>query len=89
VNYLANSVQLVVGIPGDFNNDGIVNAADYVVWRKTGGTQTDYNTWRAHFGQPPGSGSGAIANAAVPEPTTSVVLMFAAAGWCFYRARAA
>ena len=25
-----------VPIPGDFNHDGTVDAADYVVWRKTG-----------------------------------------------------
>ncbi len=77
---------------GDFNHDGIVDAADYVVWRKGLGTtytQNDYNVWRAHFGQTSGSGSSAIANAAVPEPTTFVLLMFAAAGWCFRRARTA
>ena len=27
-----------VPIPGDFNHDGTVDAADYVVWRKTDGT---------------------------------------------------
>ena len=26
-----------IPIPGDFNHDGTVDAADYVVWRKTGG----------------------------------------------------
>ena len=36
------------GVPGDFNNDGKVDAADYVVWRKNPGgiyTQDDFNTW--------------------------------------------
>ena len=37
--------------PGDFNRDGTVDAADYVLWRRTGGSQDDYETWRAHFGQ--------------------------------------
>ena len=90
---------------GDYNANGIVDAADYTVYRHTlGQTGTglaadgngnnqidggDYNVWRANFGQPPGSGSGASANAAVPEPSTLVLLMLAAAGWCFRRARAA
>src|SRR6185436_19049683 len=49
---------LSVGLPGDFNANGVVDVADYVVWRKRNGSQTDYNVWRSHFGQPPGSGSG-------------------------------
>ena len=35
---------------GDFNSDGTVDAADYVVWRKTINTPTAYDTWRANFG---------------------------------------
>jgi hypothetical protein len=31
-------ITLVSGIPGDFNDDGIVNAADYTVWRNKVGT---------------------------------------------------
>jgi hypothetical protein len=65
-------------ISGDFNGDGTVNAADYVVWRKGLGTiytQSDYNDWRAHFGQSAGSGAGASVNTAVPEPTTLVLLL--------------
>ena len=40
-------------LPGDYNRDGVVDAADYVVWRKGMGTtytQGDYDVWRAHFG---------------------------------------
>jgi hypothetical protein len=45
-------------IPGDFNASGIVDTADYVVWRNGLGTtytQADYDTWRANFraGDPP------------------------------------
>jgi hypothetical protein len=82
----------LAGIPGDFNHDGAVNAADYVLWRKGLGTpytQFDYNVWRSHFGQTTGSGSGATASAAVPEPSTLVLLIFAAARWCLRRRRAA
>lgn len=35
---------------GDFNCDGSVNAADYVVWRKQDGSQAGYNEWRSNFG---------------------------------------
>jgi hypothetical protein len=79
-------------LPGDFNHDGTVDGADYIMWRKNHGgiyTSGDYNTWRAHFGQTVGSGSGASANAAVPEPTTLVLLTFAAVGWCVRRRRTA
>jgi hypothetical protein len=37
-------------VAGDVNNDGTVDAADYVVWRKNGGTLNEYNAWRADFG---------------------------------------
>jgi hypothetical protein len=43
---------------GDFNQDGTVDAADYVVWRaglETTYTQADYDLWRAHFGETVGS----------------------------------
>jgi T5SS/PEP-CTERM-associated repeat protein len=83
---------LSVGVPGDFNGNGVVDAADFVVWRKGLGTtytQNDYNVWRANFGQQGGGGSGATVNAAVPEPSTLVLLIFAAAGWCFRRGRTA
>jgi hypothetical protein len=45
---------------GDYNNDGVVNAADYVLWRKGGPLQNDptpgvqpgdYTVWRANFAQ--------------------------------------
>ena len=77
------------GIPGDFNNDGKVDAADYVVWRKTDGTPAGYNVWRAHFGQTAGSGSGSNTNTAAPEPATLALLVFAAAGWFLQRCGAA
>jgi hypothetical protein len=84
----------VAGLPGDFNEDGAVDAADYVAWRKGLGTtytQTDYDVWRAHFGQTAGSGStgyghrdsglGASSeslSAAIPEPGGLFLLCAAA-----------
>jgi probable HAF family extracellular repeat protein len=80
-----------IPLPGDFNNNGVVDAADYVVWRKNpGGFPADaYAIWRAHFGQTAPNGAGSITNAAVPEPATAVLLMFAAAGTCLLRRLAA
>ena len=92
-----NTSQLASGLlsvvlAGDYNHNGVVNATDYVVWRKglgTSYTQNDYTLWRANFGQTAGSGSGATSNAAVPEPPPLVLLVFAVAGWCLRRGRAA
>jgi hypothetical protein len=88
------------GLPGDYNNDGSVGAADYVVWRKTLGTTfnlsgngdesgasagivdaADYAYWRANFGAPPGSGSLAENQAAVPEPATIALVIFGLFGF--------
>jgi hypothetical protein len=102
-NSALGTVLTGAGLPGDYNNNGTVDSADYVVWRKyngttntlpndpTGGTigMTQYNTWRANFGRPPGSGLGSTVSAAVPEPTTLVLLIFAAACGCLLRSRAA
>jgi Right handed beta helix region len=76
-------------LPGDYNQNGIVDTADYIVWRKNVNTvhvlandmfggligQAQYDQWRTHFGQTAGSGVGANANAAVPEPTTLVLVL--------------
>jgi hypothetical protein len=80
-------------LPGDFNGDGTVDAADYVVWRKNGGSLDDYNTWRENFGASLGSGSGSALpsaeplSAAVPEPTAFILMILAAAGTFIRRNR--
>jgi hypothetical protein len=80
------SLTLSLAPHGDYNNNGIVDAADYVVWRKNentmnplpndpnGGTigATQFNTWRADFGQT--AGTGALASA-VPEPANLGMLL--------------
>jgi len=76
----------VAGVPGDYNNNGIVDGADYVLWRNGGPLQNevdtpgtvneaDYAAWRARFGNT--TGSGAVLAAAVPEPTGLVLLVTA------------
>jgi hypothetical protein len=78
--------------PGDYNHNNAVDAADYVNWRKGLGStfnENYYTVWRRNFGQPAGSGAGDIADAAIPEPSTLLLLMLAAAGCCLRRGRAA
>jgi hypothetical protein len=66
-------------LPGDYNDDGVVDAADYVVWRKNDGTQDAYNIWREHFGETASSGAGAgsPSSTSVPEPASLAVLLAA------------
>lgn len=64
-------------LPGDFNGDGTVDAADYTVWRDGLGsefTASDYEVWRDNYG----ASQGGVASAA-PEPAC-VWLLGAAAG---------
>jgi hypothetical protein len=73
---------------GDFNGDAIIDARDYVVWRKGLGTtytQADYDVWRAHFGQTAGSGASIGASAAVPEPATLFMLLVGMLAACASR----
>jgi T5SS/PEP-CTERM-associated repeat protein len=88
-----NDVSLFVpDLPGDFNLDGTVDAADYVVWRKTDGTPAGYDVWRAHFGQTAGGGAGTAvdsSHAAAPEPTCTLLLILGAAFGIFGRRRGA
>lgn len=68
-NYIVSKL-----LKGDYNNNGVVDAGDYVIWEKTLSSTTvlaadgngngavdagDLDVWRAHFGETlPGSGSG-------------------------------
>jgi hypothetical protein len=64
--------------PGDFNNDGAVDSADFVAWRKGLGTvytQDHYNLWRQNVGTTEGSGAGSAGGLAVPEPASFVLIM--------------
>jgi hypothetical protein len=73
-------------LEGDYNHDGAVNAADYVVWRKTLNTPATYNTWRTNFGRTAGSGS-LVSGAAIPEPASCVLMFLAACTMVMRRGR--
>jgi hypothetical protein len=74
--YTTGVLAVGVAIPGDFNQNGVVDTPDYVVWRKYLGTtytQSDFNAWRSHIGQTAGSGAASgvtvgSLSSAVPEP---------------------
>ncbi|HJQ79010.1 MAG TPA: PEP-CTERM sorting domain-containing protein [Lacipirellulaceae bacterium] len=76
-------IRVVLPTPdlgGDFNGDGRVDAADYVVWRKNNGTTEEYNEWRSNFGASSG-GSGSLVSSGggtVPEPSTWLMALLAA-----------
>ena len=87
----ANRVLLSVvpGLAGDYNGNGIVDSADYVVWRKSldqvgndlpadGNSdgrvnEEDLGFWRSRFGNSLGGGS-ALVGIAVPEPGAALVV---------------
>ena len=65
-SFINSKQDLRVALSGDYNLDGIVDAADEIVWRETEGSTTDlradgnhdgqvdgadYKLWKAHFGQ--------------------------------------
>ncbi len=86
----AGMLQITTFIPpslwGDYNENGRVDAADYVVWRNNLGSETslanddtagvgpdDYDRWRAHFGETNLGVVGSASAAATPEPTSAVL----------------
>jgi hypothetical protein len=76
------------GVNGDYNNNGVVDAADYVIWRKNSGTTNtlphdptggtigpqQYNTWRSHFGQSAAGSGSSLDGATVPEPAALALI---------------
>jgi T5SS/PEP-CTERM-associated repeat protein len=90
----------VVGphVVGDYNGNGIVDAADYTVWRDSLGSTSslaadgdasgvidvgDYGVWKANFGSHAGIGAGA--HAAVPEPASLWMFLAGILAMCSHR----
>jgi hypothetical protein len=96
VHYNPTNITLEVltstELNGDFNLDGVVDTADYVMWRKTDGTEPQYNLWRTNFGAGSGGSGGAgedndsLQQMRVPEPAT-IWIIVAAVGTTLLRRR--
>lgn len=98
LNYQPTAISLSVVLAGDYNNDGLVDAADYSRWRDTLGQTgaalaadgngngqvdaADYDVWRANFGQTAGA---AASLAPVPEPQSRMLLLAALLATVFRR----
>ncbi|TWU00580.1 Endo-1,3-1,4-beta-glycanase ExsH [Botrimarina colliarenosi] len=82
-------LMAVSNLPGDFTNDGVVDAADYTVWRDSEGAPAgtlandtaggvigaaQYDLWRTNFGATVPASNASVANVAVPEPTAACML---------------
>jgi hypothetical protein len=87
------SLTLTAVLPGDYNQNAVVDAADYTIWRDHLGApagtlandidggmigQTQYITWKANFGATSGLGSVASDIQAVPEPATALLMVVGA-----------
>jgi predicted outer membrane repeat protein len=81
------TVTNVVSEPlvGDYNNNGVVDLADYVLWRNGGPLQNegaspgavtleDYGVWRANFGRTAPAVGAASGLSTRPQPTTADLL---------------
>jgi hypothetical protein len=88
VSTLDAGALLVPSVPGDYNQNGVVDAADYVVWRseledggagRADGNQdgdidaADYDLWKANFGR--AAAGSSITVSATPEPTSVLSLL--------------
>jgi hypothetical protein len=99
VSYASNKVVLSItgtatGVPGDYNGNNVVDAADYTEWRDNlGGPANSLPnrdpgnsgvinqadyTFWKNNFGNPGSGGGSLSASAVPEPTTTVWLVISA-----------
>lgn len=85
VSFDSFSVYAPLELPGDYNQDGIVDTADYVVWRDRLGDATtlpndnsagvgidDYTRWKVNFGRMLNEHVGA--GTGVPEPHTCLLV---------------
>lgn len=88
--------------PGDYNVDGVVDAADYIIWRNTLGSTNDLSAdgngnsvidegdwvvWQQNYGESIGPGIGAGASATIPEPSAASLFLAATLPWCLFCVR--
>jgi ASPIC and UnbV/FG-GAP-like repeat len=82
------TIDFPTPLAGDYNTDGIVDAADYTVWRNHLGSgvslpndttpgvgQDDYTRWKINFGATTaGSAAVSAGDATIPEPSVATLL---------------
>jgi hypothetical protein len=84
-------VLTIINPAADYNRNGLVDAADYVLWRNTEGQAganlvadgndngmvepSDYNLWRSQFGQSAPGGASSSLTAAAPEPASILMVI--------------
>lgn len=68
------------GIPGDRDGDNDVDGADFLIWQTDDGSSAGLSEWESNYGA-----SDGIAARAVPEPSTGLLLLTAALGFCSNR----
>lgn len=81
--------------PGDYNRNGVVDAGDYVIWRRgdiaADGNydgivdRNDYDLWRANYGQSISGSGSSIERTSVPEPSARLLLGVASISLLRYR----
>jgi hypothetical protein len=97
----ATNVVLSVVATGDYSANGVVDSADYAVWRNSVGATgeglaadgngdevvdtLDYDFWRSRFGNVIGAGSGSHAATTIPEPATGTLFLASAIFWLYRR----
>jgi hypothetical protein len=91
-DFFASGAMLTVTrvLPGDFNVDGVVDAADYVVWRKRLGApfaQADYALWRRNFHRKATAAGATVAAGSAALPEASGVAMLVSGIVAAFRSR--
>jgi hypothetical protein len=90
ISEMGNKLLLTAGVPGDYNTNGVVDAADYTVWRNSlsstvdlqadgdnSGTvdAADFLLWRACFGNSTVGLGNAAEALIVPESASTALLL--------------
>jgi hypothetical protein len=79
IDYTGDTDAPSVDQDGDHNEDGVVDAADYVAWRKDNiDGEAGYQAFFENFGE--GAGGGGPPGG-VPEPSAVILVMFSLMGW--------
>jgi serralysin len=89
------AAALITVLAGDYNQDGVVDAADYSVWRNSLGAvgsnlaadgngnsrvdAADYGVWKSNYGRSSGAGSGGVAGGGSVPEPAGLMLVAVAA----------